>query len=55
MCNVFLAFEPLAGNRIVKVTERKTKQDWANFMEDIVYQYETYEKNNHCYGQSEYT
>jgi hypothetical protein len=32
MCNVFLACEPLAGNRIVKVTERKTRQDWARFM-----------------------
>lgn len=44
MCNVFIACEPLAGNRMVKVTERKTKQDWALFMEDIAHQYEMAEK-----------
>lgn len=37
--------EPLAGKRMVKVTERKTKQDWAYFLEEIADQY----------GQSEYT
>jgi len=44
MCNIFIACEPLAGNRMVKVTERKTRQDWAYFMEDIANQYETAEK-----------
>lgn len=44
MCNIFLACEPLAGKRIVKVTERKTKQDWAYFLADIADQYETAEK-----------
>jgi len=44
MCNVFLACEPLAGKRMVKVTERKTKQDWAYFLEEIADQYETAEK-----------
>jgi len=44
MCNIFIACEPLAGNRMVKVTERKTKQDWAFFIEDIANQYETAEK-----------
>ncbi len=44
MCNVFLACEPLAGNRMVKVTERKTRQDWAYFLEEIAVQYETAEK-----------
>jgi hypothetical protein len=44
MYNVFIACEPLAGNRMVKVTERKTKQDWALFMEDIAHQYEMAEK-----------
>ncbi len=44
MCNVFIACEPLAGKRMVKVTERKTKGDWAHFMEDIADQYETSEK-----------
>ena len=40
VCNIFLACEPLAGERMVKVTERKTKQDWAYFIEDIAKQYE---------------
>lgn len=44
MCNVFIACEPLAGNRMVKVIERKTKQDWALFMEDIACQYAMTEK-----------
>ena len=38
--NVFIACEPLAGHRLVKVTERKTKKDWACFIEEIA---ETYE------------
>jgi hypothetical protein len=29
---------------MVKVTERKTKQDWASFLEDIATQYEEAEK-----------
>jgi hypothetical protein len=44
MSNIFLACEPLAGTRMVKVTERKTKQDWAYFAEEIANQYETAEK-----------
>lgn len=44
MCNIFLACEPLAGKRMVEVTERKTKQDWAYFLEKIAVQYETAEK-----------
>ena len=35
MCNIFLACEPLAGKRIVKITERKTSKDWAMFLQDI--------------------
>ena len=35
VCNIFMASEPLAGKRIVEVTERKTKQDWAHFIENI--------------------
>jgi len=35
VCNVFMACEQLAGKRIVKITERKTKIDWAVFLEDI--------------------
>ena len=35
VCNIFLACEPLAGKRLVTVTERKTKRDWAVFLEQI--------------------
>lgn len=35
VCNIFMANEPLAGKRLVEVTERKTKQDWAFFIEEI--------------------
>ena len=37
--NVFMANEPLAGKRMTKVTERKTKPDWAAFIHDIEEQY----------------
>jgi hypothetical protein len=40
----FLACEPLAGTRMVKITERKTKLDWACFLEEIADQYERAEK-----------
>jgi hypothetical protein len=32
---IFLANEPLAGRRLVKVTERKTKTDWAQFLHEL--------------------
>lgn len=34
--NLFLWVEPLAGRRHVQVTERRTKQDWARFIHDLV-------------------
>lgn len=34
-CNIFMASEPLIGQRYVKVTERKTKKDWAIFVKQI--------------------
>jgi hypothetical protein len=37
VCNIFMACEPLAGNRIVKITERRTKRDWANFLEGLLH------------------
>ena len=44
-CNLFIANEPLAGKRFLQVTERRTKQDWARFMRDLVdVQYPTAEK-----------
>ena len=33
---MFLACEPLKGKRYVKVTERRTKRDWAQFIREIV-------------------
>lgn len=44
VCNIFIACEPLAGKRMVTVTERKTKQDWSCFIEKIAEQYESAEK-----------
>ena len=36
MCNAFILFQPLAGWREVKVTQRRTKQDFAQVMRDLV-------------------
>nr|QNO47604.1 hypothetical protein PGBELJNO_00002 [Methanosarcinales archaeon ANME-2c ERB4] len=44
VCNIFIACEPLAGKRMVKITERRTKKDWACFLEEIADQYEGAEK-----------
>lgn len=44
VCNIFMACEPLAGKRMVKITERKTKKDWATFLEDIADHYRQAEK-----------
>jgi DDE superfamily endonuclease len=34
--NLFMLFEPLAGWRRVKVTERRTRQDWAQVVRELV-------------------
>ena len=34
--NIFMAYEPLAGNRVTSVTDRRTKIDWAIFIKDLV-------------------
>jgi hypothetical protein len=44
VCNTFLACEPLAGKRIVKTNETKTKHDWAQFVEEIALHYKEAEK-----------
>jgi hypothetical protein len=44
ICTVFLASEPLAGKRVVRVRERRTKRDWAYFIEEIAGHYEEAEK-----------
>lgn len=44
VCNIFLACEPLAGKRTATIRERRTKRDWALFLEEIAEQYESAEK-----------
>ena len=44
VCNIFMASEPLAGKRIVSVTQRKTKSQWAYFVESIAKEYNNAEK-----------
>lgn len=34
--NIFLANEPLKGHRIINVTDRRTKIDWAYFIKELV-------------------
>lgn len=34
--NLFLAFEPLAGKRVLEVTEKRTKVDFARFVKTLV-------------------
>lgn len=37
--NIFIASEPLCGKRITSVTPRRTKRDWAKFLEKIADHY----------------
>jgi hypothetical protein len=34
--NIFFASEPLKGRRVISVTDRRTKVDWAYFIKDLV-------------------
>ncbi len=43
-CCVLIAVEPLAGKRIVEVTEQKTKKDYARFMKKVAKEYRHAEK-----------
>jgi len=43
-CNVFMANEPLAGKRWVDITARKTKREWAFFIEKVASCYKDAEK-----------
>ena len=36
VANLFMVFEPLSGKRRVKVTERRTKKDWAECVREMV-------------------
>jgi len=42
--NIFVAVEPKYGKRITRVTEHRTKKDFANFMRDMVWSYPIAEK-----------
>lgn len=44
VCSIFLANEPLVGKRYVKVSERRTKKDWAKFIEELSKKYPEAEK-----------
>ncbi len=44
VCNIFLASEPLAGKRSVKITDRRTKIDWAYFIKEIAESYAEVDK-----------
>ncbi len=39
VCNIFMANEALQGQRYVQITARKTKRDWACFMQSIAEEY----------------
>jgi hypothetical protein len=43
-CNIFLASEPLAGQRMVSLTEQRRKPDWALFLKEIAQRYEQAER-----------
>jgi len=34
--NIFLASEPLKGRRVISITDRRTRVDWAHFIKDLV-------------------
>jgi hypothetical protein len=42
--NIFLMLEPLTGKVVTKVTERRTRIDWAEFIKDLVTMYPEAEK-----------
>lgn len=44
VCNIFLACEPLAAKRMVTVTEKRKRSDWAYFIEEIAGNYEGADK-----------
>lgn len=44
VCNIFLMSEPLTDKRLVRITERKTRCDWALFVRKIAQTYKNVEK-----------
>ena len=45
--NIFMANEPLAGRRMVEISQRKTKEDWAEFIKRIADEMYPDAKKNH--------
>lgn len=45
-CNLFIAVEPKAGKRIVCVTKRRTREDFAHFVKLVVEMYPNVKKIN---------
>lgn len=43
-CVVLMAVEPLSGHRIVKITEQRTKKDYAEFMKEVATYYRNADK-----------
>ena len=39
VCNIFIANEPLVGFLKVKITDKKCKVDWAEFIKEIADEY----------------
>ncbi len=35
-CNIFMVFEPLIGQRYVRITQRRTALDWAELIKELV-------------------
>lgn len=44
VCNLFMSVEPLAGKRRTRVTERRTRKDWAKFVKEIAEEYSDAER-----------
>ena len=46
-CNIFVAVEPKGGRRVVKVTERRTKADFVNFVQQLLERSYAYARKVH--------
>lgn len=44
VCTIFIAFEPLTGRRFVQIRQRRTKRDYAEFMQELAEHYPSAEK-----------
>lgn len=44
VCDIFIAYEPLTGTRLVQVTETRGKKDWARFVREIADMYKDAER-----------